>query len=233
MKINIIKRTSDTLFLVERINAKNKEIEKIKGENFNIFSILDLKENEVRTHSACIAELLDPKGSHNLKDTFLLLFLELLQKKKQENESWTKAKIETSNSCNNFIVEKEKYIGVKTETTGVFLDINISSSKMQICIENKINAVETNNQLERYNNYLNTIPKEFKLLIFLTQDGGKSKYNILEKDADYFTLSYKEDIIYWLENCFRVSANYPLIRETIKQYIILVKNITNQINSLD
>lgn len=233
MKINIIKRTSDTLFLVERINAKNKEIEKIKGENFNIFSILDLKENEVRTHSAFIAELLNPKGSHNLKDTFLLLFLELLQKKKQENESWTKAKIETSNSCNNFIVEKEKYIGVKTETKGGFLDINISSSKMQICIENKINAVETNNQLERYNNYLNTIPKEFKLLIFLTQDGGKSKYNILEKDADYFTLSYKEDIIYWLENCFRVSANYPLIRETIKQYIILVKNITNQINSLE
>lgn len=233
MNKNLNKRISDTLFLVEKIHAKNKEIEKIKGDNFNVFSILGLKENEVRTHSAFIAELLNPKGNHNLNDTFLLLFLELLEKKKQENESWAKAKIETSNNCNNFIVEKEKYIGVKTETTGGFLDINISSSQMQICIENKINAEETNNQLERYNNYLNTVPKEYKLLIFLTKYGERSKYNILKKDADYFRLSYEEDIIYWLEKCFSASADYPIIRETIKQYIILIKKLTNQINSTE
>lgn len=227
------KRISDTLFLAEKIHAKNKEIERIKGENFNVFRILDLKEYEVRTHSAFIAELLDPKGSHNLNDTFLLLFLDLLQKKKDDDETWVNAKIETMNSSNNFIVDKEKYIGVKTETTGGFLDINISSSEMQICIENKINADETNNQLERYNTYLNTIPKESKLLIFLTKDGGKSEDKNLKDGTDYFRLSYKKDLIYWLENCFSASANYPIVRETLKQYIILIKNITNQINSLE
>lgn len=226
-------RISNTLFLAEKIHAKNKEIEKIKGENFNVFSILKLKENEVRTHSAFIAELLDPKGSHNLNDTFLLLFLDLLRKKKQEDESWAKANIEASNSYDTFIVEKEKYIGVKTEKTGGFLDINISSSTIEFCIENKINSDETDNQLERYSNYLNTIPKEYRLLIFLTKYAEKSKYNILKEGTDYFRLSYEEDIIYWLENCFRASANYPIVRETIKQYIILIKNITNQINSLE
>ena len=70
-------------------------------------------------------------------------------------------------------------------------------------------------------------------MIFLTKIGEKSKYKNFKDGTDYFRLSYKDDIIYWLENCFSASANYPIIRETIKQYIILIKNITNQINSIE
>src|SRR5688500_17218697 len=58
------------------INKKYEGIADITGENFNIFRILKVDSNEVRTHSAFLAELLNPKGSHGQKDVFLKLFIE-------------------------------------------------------------------------------------------------------------------------------------------------------------
>jgi len=51
-------------------SIKDKYI-KPPGENFNIFKVLGLTSNEVRTHSAFIAELLNPDGSHGLRDIFI------------------------------------------------------------------------------------------------------------------------------------------------------------------
>ena len=61
---------------VTSINKKYENIAEITGENFNVFRILGLSSSEVRTHSAFIAELLNPKGSHNQKQIFLKLFCE-------------------------------------------------------------------------------------------------------------------------------------------------------------
>jgi hypothetical protein len=47
------------------------------GFHFNIFEILNLSTNEVRTHSAFISELLDQKGRHGQGDLFLRMFLSL------------------------------------------------------------------------------------------------------------------------------------------------------------
>ena len=52
-----------------------RELDAIRGETFNVFSILKLEAKENWTHSALIAELLDPKGSHKMGDVFLKLFL--------------------------------------------------------------------------------------------------------------------------------------------------------------
>lgn len=60
------------------ICRKYEEIAEITGENFNVFKVLGLTTNEVRTHSAFLAELLNPKGSHGCKDVFLKLFVEEL-----------------------------------------------------------------------------------------------------------------------------------------------------------
>ena len=53
---------------VKPIVEENKKcrIEKWKnGDFFNIFSILKMETDEVKTHSAFLAELLNPKGSHD------------------------------------------------------------------------------------------------------------------------------------------------------------------------
>ncbi|WP_417601041.1 PD-(D/E)XK nuclease family protein [Owenweeksia hongkongensis] len=50
-------------------------VSEANSEDFNIFSILNMETNEVKTHSTFLAELLNPHGSHSMGETFLQLFL--------------------------------------------------------------------------------------------------------------------------------------------------------------
>ncbi|MDC6406324.1 MULTISPECIES: PD-(D/E)XK nuclease family protein [Maribacter] len=60
----------------KRIIAHHNEVSRLKGENFNVFSILNMEHKENGTHSALLGELLNPKGSHLKGDLFLQLFLQ-------------------------------------------------------------------------------------------------------------------------------------------------------------
>ena len=60
-----ITKIENLLIQIGAINKSYEKIAKLTGENFNIFEVLGLTTNEVRTHSAFIAELLNPKGSHD------------------------------------------------------------------------------------------------------------------------------------------------------------------------
>ena len=56
--------------------AEKNRLEKMKqGEFFNIFNTLGLRTEEVRLHSAFLAELLNPQGTHGLSSLFLEAFL--------------------------------------------------------------------------------------------------------------------------------------------------------------
>src|SRR5690606_19090495 len=48
----------------------------------------------------------------------------------------------------------------------------------------------------------------------------------------YKALSYETDIIAWLEDCKKESVNIPILRESIAQYIFLIKKLTNQNTSV-
>ena len=61
------KRIEDLLKSIKPIVEENEQLraeKEAQGEFFNIFSILGVERNEVHTHSAFLAELLNPKGSH-------------------------------------------------------------------------------------------------------------------------------------------------------------------------
>ncbi len=222
------------LIALESIAKKNVEIIKLKGETFNLFNLLDRREDEVKTHSAFIAELLNPEGSHNLGNEFLCLFLEMLyDKKKDEYPNWENAELPNKDELAGVKVEKEKTIGKINEDTGTGgrMDIYLSNSRMQICIENKIYASEQYIQLSRYNQYINKYRKPRNILFYLTLNGKESEEQNVVEGKHYYTLSYEKDILKWLENCFRISVDLPILRESIKQYIILIKSLTNQLNS--
>ena len=72
MEIHQLKSLLDQ---VNAITAKYRKINDLTGENFNVFRILKLESSEVRMHSAFIAELLNPHGSHGQRDVFLKLFV--------------------------------------------------------------------------------------------------------------------------------------------------------------
>jgi hypothetical protein len=69
-----IKNIKSLLSQVQTISKSYKRLNQANGGNFNIFSVLRMESDEVRTHSRFIAELLNPKGVHGFKDEFLNLF---------------------------------------------------------------------------------------------------------------------------------------------------------------
>lgn len=201
---------------ISAINKKYEEIYKVSGENFNIFNLLDLSRDEL-IHSKIIAALLDPKGMHGKGNKFIELFLNC---------------IKLSNfSTNNATVKTEKFIGYKSadNTSGGRLDISVTNDKQeQIFIENKIYAGDQSNQLLRYSN---NNPQAH--LIYLTLFGDDpSEYSTgKDKKIDYKPISYREHILKWLELCKLESIDNPLLRETLTQYIVLVKQLTGQARS--
>ena len=99
--------------------------------------------------------------------------------------------------------------------------------KEQIFIENKVYADDQWNQLLRYNNYN---PKAY--LIYLTLFGNDPSENSTGKDKEfYIKISYKEHLLKWLESCKMESIDNPILRETLTQYIVLVKQLTGQARS--
>ncbi len=205
----------------ERIQKKERQK---RGEYFNIFSVLRLETKEVRLHSAFLAELLNPEGSHGLGKQFLELFLNMVVRKSKEEPF----DFETENAK----VYVEYYIGVISEDkkSGGRIDILIEDDKDKgnaIIIENKINAGDQEYQLLRYNNFAKNKKSNYKLL-YLTKDGGEaSEYSTGKENFEYQCISYRNNILPWLECCEQAAVRHPLIRETIHQYIINIKEILN------
>lgn len=205
------------------LNQEYKRLEDEKGESYNLFKVIDMTSNETSVHSAFLADLLNPKGLHHMGDTFLRLFT---------NEFLNGMSFSTETA----IVEREKYIGPVTATTGGRLDIIVTDAdRTAIIIENKIYASDQENQLIRYHNYAEKNTSEHKLF-YLSLDGtvhdedktAKHDNKELIEEEHYFTISYESDILKWLEQCREKVVDKPLIREGISHYINLIKHLTNQ-----
>ena len=193
-----------------------------KGENFNLFSILSIERYELK-HSALIANLLDPKGSHGCGDAFLRAFFEIALK-------GTAYPFESSTPLDS---RTEHYTGPIAGDTGGRIDILVKSSHYGLIIENKIYAGDQDKQLIRYDNYGKEIfGADGYLLVYLTLYGyDASKESTATKSAEevgYLRLSYAEDILRWLEQCARLAYDKPLVRESLNQYIRTIKQLTYQ-----
>ncbi len=208
---SLLRQLKEVLLKQKTINHERQR----HGENFNIFKILGLSYNETRLHSAFIAELLSPEGSHGLGNRFLGSFLKLVVK-------------DLELDINNAKVTVEKFIGYinADSTQGGRIDLLIEDNKGKaVIIENKIDAEDQENQLLRYHNYGHDTYKDFRLL-YLTKDGNlPSEFSTNREKFDYRCISYRTQIMGWLNSCVEIAARQPLVRETIQQYILNIKDI--------
>lgn len=193
-------------------NERNKE-RLCHGDLFNVFNILGLKSDEVRLHSSLLAEFLRPNGMCGVGNAFQKAFLA------------------TIGLPENYIVDGnvsvELSIGNTTDTEGGRMDIIMEDGNHAIIIENKIYAQDQPAQLLRYTNFAkNNYPHGYKLL-YLTLDGKEASADSAQ-GCHYQPISYKHEICKWLEECAKISFDRPLVRETIRQYINLIKQLTNQ-----
>lgn len=198
-----------------------KKVEELKGESFNIFQVLGVETKENKTHSAFLGELLNRKGSHLKGTVFLKMFLEVINCTHLDPES-TRLKL-------------EHYIGKKNnkDKTGGRVDIFLKDAKgNSLCIENKIYAGDQVAQIERYCNYR----KYNNRVYYLNLDGKEPKVWSRGKkilDEDYQIISYDKEILRWLAHCQKECADTPILRETIKQYSILIKKLTSTMDNSD
>lgn len=196
-----------------------------RGECYNVFNVLGVDNMEL-SHSAFLAALLNPRGSHGMQDAFLKAFIDTIA------HGGNKPELDTAHAK----VYTEYNIGNITETTGGRIDILITdrsdtgSGKRcghAIIIENKIWATDQPNQLLRYHNFA---PKA--MLLYLTLNGDEpseqSRGTLNVQDGGYQCISYRSDIIGWLQKCAQLAFDKPRVRETINQYIDLLQQLTNQ-----
>ncbi len=200
-----------------------------RGECYNVFNVLGVDNMEL-SHSAFLAALLNPRGSHGMQDAFLKAFIDTIA------HGGTKPELDTAHAN----VYTEYNIGNITETTGGRIDILITDgsdagsgkdNRHAIIIENKIWAADQPNQLLRYHNFAHETYGKSTLL-YLTLNGDEpsdqSRGGLNARSGDYQCISYRSDIIGWLRQCAQLAFDKPCVRETINQYIDLLQQLTNQ-----
>ncbi|MDQ7074952.1 MAG: PD-(D/E)XK nuclease family protein [Gammaproteobacteria bacterium] len=193
-----------------------------QGENFNIFSILKVGRDEVRTHSRFIYELLNPRGRHGQGNVFLTEFARIvLDCKDYETARNPKREDRTENSV------KDRRI-----------DFTLETDSAVIGIELKIDAKDQNRQLYDYYQTLESRAgrSQKPKLFYLTLDGKEASENSYvkgEKKVDYEQICFSENILNWISKCIQISAEKSVLREALIQYKILVEKLVGINGGLD
>ena len=203
------------LALSRLIRQKYQYIEQATGYNFNIFSILDRERYEVTTHSYFLYELLSPHGSHGQSDRFLQLFLEKILNLQDYGDLKT-AKVERES-----LTSQSRRI-----------DFVIETGQVIIGIEMKIDADDQKNQLADYYKELEyrTNEKKSVKLYYLTLDGkDASSYSLGSLDEGIVeNISFEKEIFDWIKLCMEVSVDISIVREALKQYLVLIEKLTGK-----
>lgn len=197
---------------------------------FNIFQILKMERLEVRTHSAMLAALLEPKKyENNYGKFFLKIFInkqiEHFEKIKKYEEFVKRLK--EFGSENDYTVTVEYYAGQINETSaeGGRVDIILRNCyNKTLIIENKIDASDQDKQLIRYNAVDKNAPI-FYLTLFGTAPSPNSIGELVEGD-NYVCISYQKHIYEWLIEIEKFQNIAPDTKFVIRQYKNLIEILT-------
>lgn len=186
---------------LQNFQLKYKRLNTSEAHGFNVFSILLKSGDEVNLHSKFIYELLNPHGSHSQGSLFLDLFLKQLG-----------LAIETQ----GMVASREKYN----------IDILLQSSSEAVIIENKIFTEDHSYQLSRYYQNMQWQGYRQPYLLYLTLFGHQP----VEKSVrdHVISISYQHEIIAWLEEAIGAIRHISILKETLTQYLNLVKALTYQ-----
>lgn len=208
---------------LETHRRQNIEKERVKGNLFNVFDVLErCKRDERYTHSAFIGNLLDENAEHGCGAAFLEAFIETIH-------------ISLPDGINTKGGETccEYYIGPINDnyTEGGFLDVIVQLKGYAIVVENKVDAKDQPGQVMRYCNYIDKTQHGNGCVLYLTKFGKAPSDNSIgdkKEGVDFVNISYKKHITEWIEKCITIAKNKPFVLSILKQYLQLIKEITNQ-----
>lgn len=174
-----------------------------RDPGFNLFTVLRRDSDEVYLHSRFLAYLLNPQASHGCGNALLKTLLQVLR-------------------IEDFDIETAS---VQAEFKGI--DILVRNSNRQaIIIENKIYHHDEDEQIYRYDQLIRRQGYTAITNLYLTLDGSDPSEQS-SKDVKVDLISYETDIINWLEHCVPLIARDAGLRESVFQYIELLKKLTS------
>lgn len=199
--------------LLESFIDDNPELERLEAilDDFNPFVALSWVRQELR-HSAFLRWLLDPTETHGLGDYILQKLLKKLAQRSVgtydaaptifEVESWDLRKAE-----------------VLAEWQSIDLLIVSDSDQFVVALENKVDASEHSNQLQRYRKLVEKrFPDYKRIFVYLTVDGE------VPSDDPYSVFSYQE-LVDLIALCINRRADQinPDVLSFIGHYIEMVR----------
>jgi len=190
---------------LENFILDNSELEKLEEltSRFNIFESLDIVRQEIR-HSNFLAWIMNPNESHDIGDYFLKRFL--LKTSSLANRRGLGGVTPIEIDIRDFA-----QVTVQREWKGIDILITDEGSKFVCAIENKIEAAEHSDQLDRYQTL---VEKEFpdftRQFIFLTPDVRRAS------NDSYLNIGYGDvhDIIEYV-----VRAKSNLLGNEVKIFL--------------
>lgn len=188
------------------------------ASRFNLFRVLGVETRERQTHSAFLAELFRPNGTHGQGHLFLGAFLQYCSTKGGKFESFPRLDSQIEAAHWEVSCEKPVYEGQ--------LDIVVEAPELNflMVVENKIGALEQKDQIGRYQSWLSRQRHDRRVLIYLTPRGWRAT---TASSEDYFRLSYAEDVVAWLESALP-NVKAPRVREAVTQYRDLIRDLFPQ-----
>jgi hypothetical protein len=162
--------------ILEKFVINNNSLEELEAKiaQFNIFEAVGMIWQEIK-HSNFISFLLNPTEKHQLGDLFLK---KVLVKTLIDAENTPADAVEVA-------IMNLRDAEVRREWKNIDLLIHSPSNRFVCTIENKVNASESNDQLEKYKNVVETaFPNCTRIFIFLTKEGSCAS------QPEWLTLSY-------------------------------------------
>lgn len=196
---------------IAEASARDTEERRRTASAFNIFRVLNRMYDEVGTHSALLANLLNPHGSHGQGPLFLERFLVRYH-----------YAVSGAPPLLELVPDQGWIVSVEKPTPYGSLDVVLESPSLgYLCvIENKLLAGEQPDQLARYSRWLHEQSRyPYRALFYLTPDGRPSSTS---NGAVYYRLSYRTDIVAWLEETLH-AVEAPRLADLLRQYVDVLK----------
>ena len=155
---------------------------------FNLFDILKITRAEIR-HSNMLAYLLNPNENHGLGDSVIRGFIQYVVTAFDESDVFDTLLMD----FHSFIIQREwRNIDILAVS---------DEEKFVLCIENKIDSGEHDNQLKKYRSVISEIYPDYKAMyVFLSPDGIESS------EPDYWCSMGYQNVLDIVENA-RKKAN--------------------------
>lgn len=195
------------------LKTASERLKSVSGDipAFNLISVLQMEHFETKTHSKIIFYLLNDNNGRSDPNNFLLLFLRVLNIPKRF-------------LCGTWNIYRERAF----DSGAGRIDFVVESEACCVIIEMKIDAGDGESQLIRYENFGRKREKEY-FIYYLTLDGHIPEEQSARgiEASKLRCISFKKEIILWLQECMKCVDNYGYKYSFLKQYLGAVRHITD------